>query len=90
MSSLSLLAHVQLFNIIMAVGWYDDAVWYTASNNNGETWTAIVEVGAADEEQPSIAWLHTGEILVARTYDGGVVTALSSDAGNTWTDIGAV
>jgi len=89
-SMLSLLAHVQLFNVILAVGWADDAVWYTASNDNGATWTEPVEVGEAEEEQPSIAWLHTGEILVARTYNGGAMTALSADFGNTWTDIGAV
>ncbi len=90
MTSLSLLAHVQLFNVILAVGWGDDAVWYVASNDNGATWTAPVAVGAAAEEQPAITWLHTGEILVARTYDDTVITSLSDDFGGTWTDIGVL
>jgi photosystem II stability/assembly factor-like uncharacterized protein len=69
-------------------------VW--KSDNNGLTWTPIFEnestftIGeiAIAPSDPDIVWVGTGEILMARSSYAGTGVFKSTDAGQTWTNMG--
>jgi photosystem II stability/assembly factor-like uncharacterized protein len=66
------------------------------SNNNGITWEPIFEnestfaVGAVavSESDPNIVWVGTGEVLMARSSYAGTGAFKSTDAGQTWQNMG--
>ncbi len=75
--------------IIYAAGWSGGAVWFEYSEDGGRTKSPVgggvrVQVCQADEQQPAIAALVTGEIVAAVDRDGQVATYVSRDQGETW------
>ncbi|MFC2160773.1 hypothetical protein ACFLRW_02890 [Acidobacteriota bacterium] len=66
------------------------------SINNGTTWNPIFEnestftIGsiAIAPSDPNILWVGTGEILMARSSYAGTGVFKSTDAGETWTNMG--
>lgn len=76
--------------IIYAAGWHDSAVWFEYSEDGGATASELPGVGQrsrvcdADEQQPAIVALVTGEIVVAVDEGGQVATYYSADQGQTW------
>ncbi len=69
-------------------------LWKTV--NNGTTWKAIFEnestfaMGdvAVAPSDPSIVWLGTGEVLMARSSYAGTGVFKSTDGGQTWRNMG--
>ena len=69
-------------------------LWKTS--NNGTTWTPIFEkestftIGdvAVAPSNPDIVWVGTGEVLMARSSYAGTGVFKSTDAGETWTNMG--
>lgn len=76
--------------IIYAVGWREGTVWFEYSEDGGTSKAEIPGVGLrarvceADEQQPAIEVLVTGEIVVAVDRSGRVETWYSADQGATW------
>jgi hypothetical protein len=78
--------------IIYAAGWSGGAVWFEHSDDGGKTSAPIgganrVQVCTADEQQPAIAALVTGEIVAAVDRSGQVATYVSRDQGETWEQV---
>jgi hypothetical protein len=64
-------------------------VWFEYSEDGGRTKAPVgggyrVQVCQADEQQPAIATLVTGEIVAAVDRDGQVATYVSRNQGETW------
>jgi len=76
--------------IVYAAGWRDGAVWFEYSEDGGVTKGEVPGVGQrsrvcdAEEQQPAIEVLVTGEIVVAVDRSGQVATYYSADQGCTW------
>jgi len=78
----------------MYVGAGAGNLWKTV--NNGTTWEPIFEnestftIGsiAVAPTDPNIVWVGTGEILMARSSFAGTGVFKSTDAGQTWTNMG--
>ena len=78
----------------MYVGVGSGNLWKTI--NNGTTWTPIFEkestftIGdvAVAPSDPDIIWVGTGEVLMARSSYAGTGMFKSTDAGETWTNMG--
>jgi len=80
------------FTIYVGVG--AGNLWKTV--NNGTTWEPVFEnestfsIGsvAIAPSDPDIVWVGTGEILMARSSFAGTGVFKSTDAGETWTNVG--
>lgn len=75
--------------VIYAAGWSGGAVWFEYSDDGGASTNPVaggyrVQVCTADEQQPAIAALVTGEIVAAVDSDGQVATYVSRDQGESW------
>lgn len=79
---------------VMYVGVGSGGLW--KSINNGTTWKPIFEqqssiaVGdvAVAQSEPKTVWLGTGEVLLARSSLPGMGVFKSTDAGETWKNMG--
>lgn len=78
----------------MYVGVGSGNLWKTT--NNGTTWKPIFEkessfaIGdvAVAPSNPDVVWVGTGEVLMARSSYAGTGVFKSTDAGETWTNMG--
>ena len=84
---------VQDHGIIYAAGWLADEIHFEFSDDGGETAGTFlsaatrVAVATADECQPGIEILTTGEIVVSLEASGAVEHYVSRDHGETWAAI---
>jgi len=81
------LAHVaaeEYKDIIIIAGYDEGKIWCAISNDGGQTSTELVEVGAGDDERPTIRIMTTGEIMVTLTDGGATKSYLSMDWGATF------
>ena len=74
----------QIDNIVLLSGHLGGSIYFEASNDNGATHTARVEVADSSEEGSSIRILRTGEIVIALTAGVGTQLYISLDFGVTW------
>ena len=94
--TLAHLATCEIHGIVFAAGYLSGAVYCERSDDNGQTNTPFADttdqslVGSSDNEQPAIEAVATGELLVSMTDAGSVVTYLSQDFGNSWTQVDAL
>ena len=86
----------QFYGVIFAVGYNTSSIYIEFSEDGGvtksffATGAAFIEItDTADETQPDIEILPTGEIVVCLS-NGAVETWLSRNLGNTWTQIDSV
>lgn len=75
--------------IIYAAGWSGGAVWFEYSEDGGRTVAPLpgghrVQVCQAEEQQPALETLVTGELVAAVDRGGQVATYVSRNQGETW------
>jgi len=84
--------------LVYAAGLSDGSAWFEWSQDSGATkapfgdgsTAKLISAESADDEQPAIEVLQTGEIVVALTQGGLVKTYVTRDQGEHWAFIGAV
>ena len=84
--------------LVYAVGLSEGYAWFEWSQDSGATKAALpdgstaklISPEVADDDQPAIEALQTGEIVVALAQDGMVKTYVTRDEGEHWEPLGAV
>ncbi len=84
--------------LVYAAGLSGGCAWFEWSQDSGATKAAfpdgstakLISAEPAEDDQPAIEALQTGEIVVAVAQDGVVKTYVSRDEGEHWSFIGAV
>ena len=84
--------------LVYAVGLAEGYAWCEWSQDSGATKAFFpdgstakpVSLEPADDDQPAIEVLQTGEIVVALSQEGGVKTYVSRDEGEHWELVGLV
>ena len=84
--------------LLYAAGLSDGLAWFEWSQDSGAnkapfadgSTVKLISAEPADDQQPAIEVLQTGEIVVALTQSGVVRTYVSRDHGEHWAFIGAV
>jgi hypothetical protein len=84
--------------LVYAAGLAEGYAWFEWSQDSGASQALfpdgssrqLISPEPADDEQPAIAALQTGEIVVALVQDGLVKTYLTRDEGEHWALLGAV